>query len=272
MNVWRQRSLGRFRNCGLASGLAALLGLPLPGLAQLNETPVNRDSTEAALTPAEPASGPDQDASSRPAAVAAPLPTAPGGSRVFDFTKLDGNGEPLLPGAESWVCVRDNVTGLVWEVKTDDGGLRDKDWRYSWYSTDASSNRGNPGMQTPSGNGGICGDTLANCNTQEYSAAVNQAGLCRFTDWRLPTIQELHSIVDYDLASPGPVIDVAYFPNTVNDWFWSASVYAGKPDHAWSLFFYDGDNDFDSKGNTYFVRLVRGGLQSRRPVGSPGNR
>jgi len=274
MKAWRQRpDGGRFGNYGLASGLAALLWLPLPGLAQLNETGVNRYSDGASLTP-EPANYPGQDPSNgRDAAAAAdPLQKAPSGGKGFDFTKLDGNGDPLPASAGSWVCVRDNVTGLVWEVKTDDGGLRDKDWRYSWYSTDSSGNRKNPGIQTPSGNAGVCGDTLAHCNTQEYSAAVNQAGLCRFADWRLPTITELRSIVDYDIASPGPAIDVAYFPNTVNDWFWSSSVYAGKPDHAWSLFFYDGDDDFDSKADTYYVRLARGGHQASRPVGSPGSR
>ena len=29
---------------------------------------------------------------------------------------------------------RDNVTGLIREVKTDDGGLHDKDWTYTWYN------------------------------------------------------------------------------------------------------------------------------------------
>jgi hypothetical protein len=31
--------------------------------------------------------------------------------------------------------VRDNVTGLVWEVKTADGGLRDQKWSYTWYDS-----------------------------------------------------------------------------------------------------------------------------------------
>jgi hypothetical protein len=36
------------------------------------------------------------------------------------YTKLDASGNDLPDEAASWVMVRDNVTGLIWEVKTDD--------------------------------------------------------------------------------------------------------------------------------------------------------
>ena len=42
------------------------------------------------------------------------------------YAKLDACGNPLLYTATSWVMVRDNVTGLIWEVKTDDGSVHDK--------------------------------------------------------------------------------------------------------------------------------------------------
>jgi len=47
------------------------------------------------------------------------------GHAGFSFTKIDENGDDLPASATSWNCVRDNVTGLIWEVKTDDGGLRE---------------------------------------------------------------------------------------------------------------------------------------------------
>ena len=37
------------------------------------------------------------------------------------YTKLDGSGSVLPDSAMSWVMVRDNVTGLIWENKTVDG-------------------------------------------------------------------------------------------------------------------------------------------------------
>ena len=54
------------------------------------------------------------------------------GHAGFSFTKLDRNGNPLPAAATSWSCVRDNVTGLTWEVKTNDGGIHDKDNTYWW--------------------------------------------------------------------------------------------------------------------------------------------
>ena len=51
-----------------------------------------------------------------------------GGEAGFDFTALNASGQTTPPtsGATPHPCVRDNVTGLVWEVKTADGGLRDQ--------------------------------------------------------------------------------------------------------------------------------------------------
>jgi hypothetical protein len=41
------------------------------------------------------------------------------------YTKLDGSGVALADSATSWVMVRDNVTGLIWENKTVDGTIHD---------------------------------------------------------------------------------------------------------------------------------------------------
>lgn len=41
------------------------------------------------------------------------------------YTKLDAAGGALPDGAASWVMVRDNVTGLIWENKTNDGSIHD---------------------------------------------------------------------------------------------------------------------------------------------------
>ncbi|MBP8283259.1 MAG: hypothetical protein KAX46_05010, partial [Chromatiaceae bacterium] len=59
------------------------------------------------------------------------------GQAGFSFTKIANSGNALPAaaalgsGANDWACTRDNVTGLTWEVKTNDGGLRDQDWTYS---------------------------------------------------------------------------------------------------------------------------------------------
>ena len=176
----------------------------------------------------------------------------------FDFTKLDSGGNPLPASAPAWDCVRDNVTGLVWEVKTDDNGLRDKDWTYTWYNSDPSTNDGNAGSQGSN----TCGGTLPSnqCNTQAYVRAVNalSPALCGYTDWRMPKVKELHNIVHH--SRQNPAIDAAYFPRTVSSYYWSASMPIGfLAVIAWSVSFGHGGDGVDGKGLSDAVRLVRGG-------------
>ncbi|MBK1647788.1 DUF1566 domain-containing protein [Rhabdochromatium marinum] len=183
------------------------------------------------------------------------------GHAGFSFTKLDANGADLPATATAWNCVRDNVTGLIWEVKTDDGGLRDRDWNYSWYNPDPTSNGGNTGTQ----NSGVCEGS--DCDTQGFVNAVNAQGLCGASDWRLPKREELRSILSYDRYSPS--IDDSYFPNTSFSsvpLFWSASPDAYDSDYAWFLAFDLGYDGYDTKDHGNHVRLVRGGQTT--PLGS----
>jgi hypothetical protein len=140
----------------------------------------------------------------------------------------------------------------MWEVKTADGGLRDQANTYTWYSTDSSSNGGSAGTA----GGGTCSGDIA-CDTQSYVAAANAAGLCGYTDWRMPAPKELISIMDYGRTSPS--IDLTYFPNTGASYFWSASAWASGSAVAWDVDFYFGSADSDFKNNGNKVRLVRAG-------------
>lgn len=171
-----------------------------------------------------------------------------GGAAGFDFTKLDANGIALPEDATAWSCVRDNHTGLIWEVKTNDGGLRDSNHLYTWYDPDSSSNGGNAGSQ----NGGICVDSA--CDTHGFIQAVNSIGLCGANDWRLPTRLELMGIVHNGRS--GPTIDNDYFSNTEPKSFWSSSN-ASSGNFAWVVYFGNGDVRFAGKSGFDSVRLVR---------------
>ena len=182
------------------------------------------------------------------------------GHAGFSFTKLDADGSPLPADATSWSCVRDNVTGLVWESKTNDGGLHNRVDGYTWYNTDSTTNGGNPG---DNGRINSCygydnSDPATYCNTQAYVARVNQAGWCGFNDWRVPTKKELLSLVDYSVSYPGPTIDSGYFPYQVST-VWSSTPYVANSDYAWAIYFGSGDSAMTAKDEFPGVRLVRGG-------------
>jgi len=142
-----------------------------------------------------------------------------GGAAGFDFTKISNAGNAVAastalgPGANDWACTRDNVTGLVWEVKTSNPttpGLRDVANTYTWYNPDVGANGGDAGS---TGTTTTCNSTLAACNTQEYVAAVNAANLCGRSDWRLPSYKDAFTIFNAQAlgnSTPTP-FDPTYF-------------------------------------------------------------
>lgn len=171
------------------------------------------------------------------------------GYRGFSFTKLSSEGVALAADATDWVCVKDNVTGLIWEVKTTDGGLHDSGDTFTWYSTDSHNNGGSLG---DTGDLDICfgysADKLGSfCNTDYFIRRVNASALCGTSDWRMPTVDELHTLRIYgsDMS-----IDTSYFPNNQSASYWTASP-TFHADKAWVSVF-----SWDAKATPHFVRAV----------------
>lgn len=114
-----------------------------------------------------------------------------GGKAGFSFTKLDATGQKLADDATSWQCVKDNITGLVWERKTfaleeSKQDFRDSKWDYAYY--DASQKLGNETVT------GYC--KLSNCTTAAYTAKLNADKLCGIDTWRLPTRLEFFDVLN----------------------------------------------------------------------------
>lgn len=155
------------------------------------------------------------------------------------------------------------ATGLMWEVKTTAGDLRDMGHRYSWYNSSGVNDGGDAGLSNAGGPGGtpFCVNNTE-CDTEKYVAAVNAAGLCGYTDWRLPDEEDLRSIVDFSVPASGPTrnIEADYFPNTFPGFYWSSSSSAGDGSKAWIINFNSGANQPVNKSSDNKVRLVRGGL------------
>jgi len=149
-------------------------------------------------------------------------------------------------------CIKDQVTGLIWEQKTADGTLRDKDWRYSWFNADPKTNGGNAGIQAGSA---TCGHTLSSCSTAAYINALNKAGYCGYSDWRLPSRSELANLIDY--SAQGPSLNPLFSNTAFTDRYWSSSTSAKQDAKAWMADFKDGESSPGFKEYMGHIRAVR---------------
>ncbi len=163
------------------------------------------------------------------------------GKAGFSFTKLGQQGQVLDNSAEEWSCVKDNVTGLIWENKTVYGGLHVANKLYTHFCP----------TYDPLGQYG------GNEDAQGFINAVNAEGWCGAQDWRLPTAQELQSLADYGVAFPGPAIDTGFFPDTKISPYWTGSPHIRKLDEAWAVYFDDGRVFEEFRQTRLPVRLVR---------------
>lgn len=170
------------------------------------------------------------------------------------YVRLDSTGKVLSDGATSVTatCIEDRNTGLTWELKSNDAGLRDARHTYSWHAV--------PRHLT------VARCETTECNVPAYIAAANAAGLCGARNWRLPAREELRSIVDYARVYPGPTINTAVFNSTSAHFYWSANEDAGDRRNAWGIGFAFGFDYAYPKENAAHVRLVR---RSRNPARAP---
>jgi len=114
--------------------------------------------------------------------------------------------------------VKDNNTGLIWEVKT----AANKDTKYTW---------------------------------DEAVKYADDMTLGGYSDWRLPTFKELSLLVNRGMVNPS--VDPNFFPNTVSDNYWSATEYSTGSLWAVKFSNGRGDI-FYNKTDTLYVRAVRG--------------
>ncbi|MCH9814212.1 MAG: DUF1566 domain-containing protein [Epsilonproteobacteria bacterium] len=76
-----------------------------------------------------------------------------------------------------------------------------------------------------------------------------------FDDWRLPTNQELLTLVDYETDSPA-ISKV--FVNAAGFYYWSQTTYMMDKTFAWGVDFADGRTNIGNKSKVKtFVRCVR---------------
>ncbi len=77
------------------------------------------------------------------------------------------------------------------------------------------------------------------------------------SDWRLPDIEELLSLVDY--SQSGPAVPPDFPGNIDNYWpYWAVTTLASNSGLAWYVYFPNGDSRFEYKDRNRFAWCVRG--------------
>ncbi len=142
--------------------------------------------------------------------------------------------------------IKDNLTGLIWlkNGNCPNGGGRT--WQQALDDVASLNSSGKM-------NGHDCGDTSGKKRSHR-------------TDWRLPNVRELYSLVDF--AFKFPAISNATgtgqgsyddpFTNLQNG-YWSSTTWVVNPDFAWNMAPADGSVLIDGKSGGLFVFAVRGG-------------
>ncbi|WP_372767203.1 DUF1566 domain-containing protein [Pseudoalteromonas sp.] len=237
-------------------------------LGLINDTGMHRcfdNSNE--LSNCVSADFPGQDAAKGRDVHASLLDKVGSGPGAFDFTKLDQFAGELPDNATDFSCVRDNISGLIWEVKQESNGtlpntqLREAQNSYSWFLSSVS-NGGETGAEAPAR---ISCPSTVNCGLEQYITEVNEANYCGGNNWRVPSHRELSSLLYYAQQGSGSVMIADYFPNTatqlINDvvpyWTMQTSVEGGQSAFAWAIDMITGKDVGYPKQNLGYVRLVR---------------
>ena len=189
------------------------------------------------------------------------LGTGPSG---FDYTKLGMDGSPLanqraaydIAGSEAagtqWACVRDNHTGLIWEVK-EASGIHANTTEYRWGGLTAIG-RNNPARQ---------GEFFRDWNVLLNNA--NNTARCGITDWRVPDLKTLATLINYgaNITVPnslsGPFINDDFFPLVPNSpSYWTSSPFNLNENDAYIISFQNASDSDQARDDLQFVRLVAG--------------
>jgi hypothetical protein len=198
------------------------------------------------------------------------LPAADELQSIVDYGKsnpaIDATAFPATQSSYYWSSIAYvNSTSSAWLVLFSNGGVSGDGKRSIYY---VRCVRGNSSVSsfTDNGDGTVTDNTTrlvwqqAAADSRDWEAALSYCEgltLANQSDWRLPNIKELGSIVDRSQSSPA--IDTTAFPGTQSSYYWSSATYVSDTSLAWRVDFYDGYVSYDDKDYGYYVRCVRGG-------------
>ena len=153
-------------------------------------------------------------------------PPGPPGSTMKTLDQIPPTWSQILPASERFELVMggdavlDKETGLVW-AKNANMAQETKIWQYA----------------------------INYCRNLNIGGRIG---------WRLPTVEELSSLVDKSQTGPA-LPDGHPFYNVQSDRYWSSTTYEGDSGYAWNVSMLNGNVLFNNKSLYYYVWPVRGG-------------
>lgn len=100
-----------------------------------------------------------------------------------------------------------------------------------------------------------CTGTPVQITWQDALQASEQETLGGYSDWRLPNVKELATIVEKRCTDPA--VNATLFPATPADNFWTSTTVVDSASWAWSVAFYNGRNNTKEKLLDVHARFVR---------------
>lgn len=176
--------------------------------------------------------------------------------------------------------------GLVSACTQEDGGA----WHYGELNGNGTVIDNNTGLVWKRCGEGLSGESCSEGSAKKYTwreaqEGAEQASFVGHTDWRVPTLEELHSIIYCSAGRRGiksddmgkhvevngleqdgrclgkgyarPTINQVAFPNSEITVFWSSTPSLFKVGDAWQLNFQNGVRELADREVKSSVRLVR---------------
>ncbi|MBX9867951.1 MAG: Ig-like domain-containing protein [Burkholderiales bacterium] len=195
-----------------------------------------------------------------------------GGSSTLNINPLAGTTTVpyvYLAATESGALnTTTNITGITWGA----GGSVTTRFSAATSSTGAACTQiesdnltGLSWIKSPSIQKYNWSATAVAGSAQDYITTLNGAGVCGYKDWRLPTVTELRSLINYAASSPASWLNASGFSsvqaNNISYYWSSSAAYASAlgPNSAWVVLFLNGSVSAANKTSTTYVWPVRGG-------------
>jgi hypothetical protein len=146
-------------------------------------------------------------------------------------------------------CVTDNLTGLMWAKNANLAGL--KTWQEALDYVASINSKGG------------CAGSYG-WDSSYYGILNSEEGLGGYTDWRLPDVNELESLINAKQANPAAWLNTQGFINAQVDGYWSSTTYYTSTyiEDSFLAWFVNIDAGYDGvsfKANDGYVWPVRSG-------------